>query len=423
MKKRSTHYTISEAYDTSSSSKFLRGQPRETDVSEGAKTTEELIHRYSELAARKKREAGVQLDFRAARQLGFGRKNPFSGTKTEVSTHFPALELSTSATKTKPSLASPRLSTAYESFAAVGPRSLKNARSVNSMLREGSKQKMREIVERTGSLSKHRQEYPADPTRDISNLFEKKSESRPRGPSGIRLPGEELVRTLYREADRPPTIAKASEFRVSNSEDLSSTQTNFGRSLKPLPRDPASDGKPQPDPLEHLHTTDFFKLSLTFPFLQVDNSTLLLDLFRELPHCLQNFPSNKQETLQLRQWFLAGYQQARSLSDREEYCKLALLETLRQVFVNYCERGHLLMEVIQRYHSIQHEKVQAALDNASSLRQEFDNRFEVARSVFEKTINRNLDLMQAIQTKLNASELRLKAAEEKLGHLQGIEAK
>ena len=423
-RKRNTHYTISDAYDTSSSSKFLRGQPRQTDISVGAKNTEELVHRYSELAERNKQEACVELDFRLTRQFGFGKKNPFSQAKPEASSRFPVIEPSTSANKTKASLASPRLSTGYESFAGTASSGLKNARSINSMIKEGTRQKMREIIERTGSLKKPDVQYPPDPTKDISNLFEKKSEPRPRGPSGIRLPGEELVRTIYKDSDKSAPKPTISEFKANHPEDFSASQSYFYRThQKATARDLKSGKKLVLDPIEELHGTDFFKLSLGYPFLKFDNTILMLDLFKEIPHCLQNFPSNKQETLQLRQWFLSGFESARSQSDREEYCKLTLLETLRQVYVNYCERGHLMMEAIQKYYSIQQDKVQAALSDASNLRQEFDNRFEVSRSVFEKTINRNLDLMQSIQIKLNATEQKLRVAEEKLGHLQGIEAK
>ena len=360
---------------------------------------------------------------------------------------FPINDISSDNNKTKTttlnSFASHRLSTGYLNHftSNLSPAHVMNsytgAIQINEKLKNTSKEKMYKIMVRTRSVvgPDVRQTQQTEPTKDISNLFENKTEKKlSSNKIGLKKSGEPFSKTFYSEKqgkkrdDYPNIMIK--EFDSSNTDILSNTRNQKSEKIALNNAQLESNlsninfMKPFTSSQVHLlnefHTTDFYKYSLNYSYLKMENKDLIYSLFKEIPNCLQNYPTNKQEALKLKDWFFKGYDTSKDKESKEEYCQLALLETLRQVTLHYSERGNLMMEILERYFSIQDDKVKEEIRKNNELSENFDNDFKSFKKNHQDLFNRTLHNMQDIQLKLKRSVDELERVNTELSEKDSI---
>ena len=166
----------------------------------------------------------------------------------------------------------------------------------------------------------------------------------------------------------------------------------------------------------------YFEISKSFSLLRLKDTSLLLSLYKMLPNCLQNMPSNKKETDVLRQWFIdqkATSNQAAKL----ELGKLAMLEGIRQVYVGFADRGVLLLELLQFLLESHQGHTASLRDNLIVLQNSFNDRIEQTKKIFEGTLQKSIDRLTELELQNKKLQSDLYEANQKIEYLESVEAK
>lgn len=159
----------------------------------------------------------------------------------------------------------------------------------------------------------------------------------------------------------------------------------------------------------------YFDLFQSYELMKLRDTNMLLSLYHDLPHCLQNMPSNKKETELLRCWFTNNRLKG------EQAVRLALAEVIRQVFVGYTDRGRLILDVVNQLEVNHRETVKSLNTRIENMNEQYERRVQRCEDVFQETIKRSIEKMSTLDLQVSKLTKELKDATEKVTHLEAME--
>lgn len=184
-----------------------------------------------------------------------------------------------------------------------------------------------------------------------------------------------------------------------------------------------SEFKPESSPaIDHKTKDSYFDLVKKYDHLRFKDSSLLLSMYKMIPNCLQDLPSNRKQTEVLRQWFAQTSADA-SRSDKLEISKLAMLEAIRQVYVGFGERGSLMLELLNYFFKVSDQNMRHHMQEMKAQKTSFDRCVDQMRTVFQRELDLKIEKCTDAELACKDLERKLAEVQSRVSHLEAVESK